>query len=498
MFIQIQYSETTADRVKGSFPRNFSTSERNALEKAADFWKKSGDNILSEIPGHPGKWQKKTQTFQLKPGKTVPIFSMKKGGRIAGIEITPAVALNTRFKDLILRARWDDEPVPAINSPLGDFFGYAFGVPSMKSLLSGVKDGVHYSYLPMPFDKKATLEIEYLKNDLNAMGEIPVSVTIYYSDEKRSADEGKLYVEWRREHNPPLGEPYLLLKKQGRGHHVGTLLQSQGLNPGMTLFFEGDDQCFIDGELRLHGTGSEDYFNGGWYALADRWDQAFSLPVHGSLDYSIALARTGGYRFLITDKLSFGKDFLLTMEHGGENNSVPVDYASVVFYYCDTPPETNSLPTVDLLKPIESPDLMEYWVQLLPIQALSHGARLSHTNVRLPANGPRHDVYRVEAPSNGFAKFELEVPSDGDYKLYISYLKGPECGTFDVNQRQIPIKTGINGYAPAYTFVEKEFIGDMHIEKGTNTITMMLKDKPEHAEINTFLLQRIYLEKINK
>jgi hypothetical protein len=66
----------------------------------------------------------------------------------------------------------------------------------------------------------------------------------------------------------------------------------------MTIFFEGDDKCYIDGELRLHGTGSEDYFNGGWYALPDRWDQGFSLPVHGSLNYSIPLARTGGFRVL--------------------------------------------------------------------------------------------------------------------------------------------------------------------------------------------------------
>ena len=52
----------------------------------------------------------------------------------------------------------------------------------------------------------------------------------------------------------------------------------------MTYFFEGDDSTAIDGEFRIHGTGSEDFFNGGWYAMMDRWDGKLSLPLHGALD----------------------------------------------------------------------------------------------------------------------------------------------------------------------------------------------------------------------
>src|SRR5690606_32232197 len=199
-----------------------------------------------------------------------------------------------------------------------------------------------YSYFPMPFDEKAVLEIQFIEDELNNLSEIPLDVKIYYSEKKRLKNEGKFYAEWRREKDPDKGEPYTIMKKEGRGHHVGTILHSQALNSGMTIFFEGDDQTYIDGELRLHGTGSEDYFNGGWYALPDRWDQGFNLPVHGSLAYSIPLARTGGYRLLITDKLHFEREFLLTIEHGPENNNVPVDYISLAFYYCDTPPQAGN------------------------------------------------------------------------------------------------------------------------------------------------------------
>ena len=58
---------------------------------------------------------------------------------------------------------------------------------------------------------------------------------------------------------PPRGEPYLILDAPGPGHHVGTLLQAQGLVPGMTTCFEGDDVTTVDGELRINGTGRNNF-----------------------------------------------------------------------------------------------------------------------------------------------------------------------------------------------------------------------------------------------
>ena len=64
----------------------------------------------------------------------------------------------------------------------------------------------------------------------------------------------------------------------------------------MPTFFEGDDQATIDGVLAVHGTGSEDFFNGGWYDVPGRWEDRVSLPFSGSLDFKRHLGRTGGYR----------------------------------------------------------------------------------------------------------------------------------------------------------------------------------------------------------
>ncbi|UJH90674.1 DUF2961 domain-containing protein [Antarcticibacterium sp. 1MA-6-2] len=195
----------------------------------------------------------------------------------------------------------------------------------MQSLLLGTKDNVNYSYFPMPFDSGAKIEIVYRSPDSSAGNNaIPVKGKIYFRKEKRDREkEGKFYVYWNSNFNAPTGEPHLLLKGKGKGHYVGTVLQAQGLEPGMTLFFEGDDVTTIDGEVRVHGTGSEDYFNGGWYALLDRWDRKISLPLHGALDYSLPFSRTGGYRLFISDKMPFNEEIHHTIEHGPEENNKP-------------------------------------------------------------------------------------------------------------------------------------------------------------------------------
>ena len=493
-FYQILYKELNGDKTVKSFPVKLSKDEDEALLSVIKVWKNSGENIRTLFPSMLEKVKTVSENVVLKPGDIKSIFSTTFGGRVVGIEVMPQSLLNSEFKDLIFRARWDDEPIAAINCPLSDFFGYAFGKPSMQSMLVGVKNGTHYCYMPMPFDKKANIELEFLKSPLNHSTEISVNVTVYYTDSKRTSNEGKLYAEWKRTKNAEIGKPYLILNKAGRGHYVGTALQAQGLNSGMTIFFEGDDVCTVDGEMRFHGTGSEDYFNGGWYALADRWDQAFSLPVHGCLAYSIPLAHTGGYRFLFTDKISFERDINMTIERGPVNNQIPVDYTSVAYYYCDRPPVSNNLPAMELLEKIKSPTLQEYWLALLPVKAFSHGASITYEDCKDAKSSRNYEVFKLTAPGNGFGKFELEVPSNGEYKLYLSYFKGPDCSPFEVNQRQIPVKS-MDGYAAENTFVEKEYIGTLFIKEGTNTITLTLKDKPQKSVKNTLMVHRIYLEK---
>jgi hypothetical protein len=205
-FNQIQYSEKIKERIDKSFSKIFSEAEVIVLETVIDVWQDYGKNMPEVIVTRNKQLQTFIENFSIKPGETLPVFQLPNGECICGIEVTPSVPLNSRFKNLILRAKWEEESVPAINSPFTDFLGYAFGKPSVKSLLLGVRNNIHYCYLPMPFDKKVTLELEFLQSPLNMVAEIPVNVTIYYSEKKRMDNEGKFYA--KREKNPEMGRPY--------------------------------------------------------------------------------------------------------------------------------------------------------------------------------------------------------------------------------------------------------------------------------------------------
>ena len=493
-FFQIQYKEYTEANEIGSFPIKFSDEEEKALAEAADLWNHYGENISMFYPAKPSKIKTREKSVVLKPGKTTNLFELKKGGRIIGLELTPLASLESKFKDILIKARWDGEKVHSINSPLTDFFGYAFGETAMQSLLVGVRNNLHYSYLPMPFDRSASIDLEYLEHPQQTAEEIYFKVKVYYLEEERKPDEGKLYVKWRREINPEKGKPYKILEAKGRGHQVGTILQTQGLNPGMTSFFEGDDITVVDGEERIHGTGSEDFFNGGWYAVADKWDQGYNLPIHGALTYSIPLAQTGGYRFNLPDKVPFEESYLLTIEHGPEGNKLPVDYTSVAFYYSDTPPLENSPPSPELLE-ITLPVKLEYLTNLLPVKALSPGASLSYENLLNEENKRKYRVFRLSARKNGFAKFELELPPEGEYLLYMSYFKCPGCGTFQLSQRQNSISELIESQGEENVLVEKELMGSLYVKEGTNSITVRIKDNTAQGEKSDFVLHKIFLEK---
>lgn len=492
-FHQIQY-RTLAGETTESFPREWSESERAELDRAVKFWSRVGENIVADLVPPGNRVEVETKKVVLRPGEPQQFFRTPRGGRIVGLELTPASALAGDFKDIIFEARWDREFAPAINCPASDFFGFAFGKPSARSLLLGTDGGRAYCYLPMPFNHAAVLSLTYRPVNPRRDAEPPeVEMKTYIiRGLRQTPKEGKLYAIWRRE-QPAEGQPYLLLDARGRGHMAGVMLQARGLNPGMTLFFEGDDVATIDGEMRMHGTGSEDFFNGGWYALADRWDGARSLPMSGCLDYSIPMARTGGYRFFIGDKVSFDRTFNLTIEHGPEGNKVPVDYNSLAFYYSDVAPTANNPPTPEQ-RTITHATQLEYWLQLLPILAVSNGAAIKYGNTKDEESGKSYETLTLTPQGNsGFVKVRLDVPVAGDYGLAVSYFAGPAAARFRAYQRQEPIGDAIDAYAEKTKIVERAPIGTLRLPAGENSVTFRIEGRNESAKGSGFTLHRIYL-----
>ena len=115
--------------------------------------------------------------------------------------------------------------------------------------------------------------------------------------------------------------------------------QSQGFVSGTTRFFEGDDATTIDGELVILGTGSEDFYNGGWYDIPGRWEMRRSFPLSGCLAYKKHLGRSGGYRLFLGDTYAYRESVLQTIEHAAEGNSLLNDYCGVTYFYSQSRPD---------------------------------------------------------------------------------------------------------------------------------------------------------------
>jgi hypothetical protein len=481
-FHQIQYRLYEKNTLTKSFSPILSGEEKEALKKIDLFWKKENKTADDFIPANT-VFKTSTSNFELTPGQTQSIFSLNQGGRITGIELSPSDVFEGLTKNIDILIKWDDEKLAAVYCPIADFFGYAFGKRSMQSLLLGSKGNSNYCYIPMPFDKKATVELIYRPQ--HSSQPVRLNAKIFYTTKKRDAQrEGKLYTNWRTE-RPAIGKPHVLLETNGKGHYVGTILQAQGLTPGMTYFFEGDDSTAIDGENRLHGTGSEDYFNGGWYALLDCWDAKMSLPLHGALDYSLPFCRTGGYRFYLSDKLSFEKNIYHSIEHGPVNNNISAEYASLSFYYSNSP-------VLDIVAPQTSattifiPDTLVLYPQLLDYAI---GESINAEAVGVYGTGGANFKFTVNNDSK--LRINLKDIPPGSYRLFADYQAGEDGCDFSIWQRQARLSEWISTEASAKKRIEQEYLCDIKIDELINTVTIRFKVIKRHE----FFLNRIVLIK---
>lgn len=481
LFHQIQYRELPGKKVR-SWSGDYSQQEREKIEQVANLWQKGTADMEQFSAGKSAAPELSEKTIVIAPGEEKLLFEDAKGGRIVGLELEAGTGFEGIYKDVLLQGIWDKEEQPAIYAPVADFFGYAYGKKEMRGLLMGSTAQMNYSYIPMPYDSSAELKLIYKERAGVDQSPISVRVRVYHNQQARDRNtEGKLYTHWKRE-QPKKGSYHEFLVMKGRGHYVGTIHLAQGLRAGMTLFFEGDDVTKIDGEQRLHGTGSEDYYNGGWYALLDRWDRGISLPVHGSLDYSLPMGRTGGYRFFMSDKMPFEKDIYHVMEHGPEGNEFPVDYTSIAFYYGEELGVEPTEPTEDL-REVYLPKEHQYFPQLMEV-TLGGGAKVHHER-----------GLRIQSDNHHTVRVMLSDVPEGTYKLSINYFEKPEGADFAIWQRQKEIAGWRGTGADAEQLKEKVEMGEIVITPQTNSITFHVRKNQEFGE--EFELERVFLDRID-
>ena len=473
LFHQIQYRKYADKYNVKTFNPRFTQPEKDLLQRIANLWNKKAIDVKDV---YDSKILHTTTDVVLQPGQSAKLADIKNGGRIVGIEFDGADVFEGLHNLLDLKAVWDGESSPAIYAPVADFFGFAFGSKSMQSLLLGVDSANRaYSFIPMPFDRNARMELVYRKKE-NVHTPVRIRAKVYYSLTKRNPEkEGKFYANWKRD-EPALDVPYVFLEGKGQGHYIGTILQSQGKTyTEFTEFFEGDDSTVIDGINSIHGTGSEDYFNGGWYAQPGGWVERLGTPLHGCLDYSLPFSRTGGYRLFITDKMPFSQAIYHSIEHGPVNNNRKVDYISIAMYYSNKPVQKSGIPTNATSK-VFIPDTLTFYSGLMKHLTYEGKMKLEHGNAMLNKN------------EEGVMQIDVTELQKGRYALYLNLaqgeLSGSEIGLQDEKADTINWNKAFNKKNGFEAF----YIGQIKIEDPQKPVRVYLKANQNKIDLNRVTL----------
>ncbi len=220
-----------------------------------------------------------------------------------------------------------------VDAPLGEFFGSGLGENPVRSLFFAMDpDGWYSAWWPMPYLTRATVSLVNTSQYHLSGGQAEVT-----SARKLVLGESGYFTALSQRGETKLGSDWLIANTTGRGKLVGVSQTMEGLQPdGNTRgYLEGDERVYVDGERTpaIHGTGTEDYYESGWY-----FNQGtYSTPFHGSSGHEV---RTGqckeecdsAFRLHITDSISFQNQLTFGIEHGPQNDH-PAIYGSTAYLY---------------------------------------------------------------------------------------------------------------------------------------------------------------------
>jgi len=305
---------------------------------------------------------------ELKVGEPVTLADIAGPGMITHIWIPFG---RSGLKEIVLRAYWDAEREPSIETPLGDFFGLGLGeVFTYQSALTSIApwNGLN-CYFPMPFEKAARLTVTnegrapvnrlFFHIDYFLFKEPLEGVGYFHAQYRQQAPCHGWTDDWKSNYEPqidgkknPDGKGnYVFLEAEGRGHFLGltqAVLQNQD-----DWYGEGDEMIFVDGsELPvIIGTGTEDYFNGSWdYRGPNGTPQPYSYLSIGT-PYIANGEKIGGrycsYRWHLEGPIPFSRSIKVTIEHGHANHRSDNFYTVAYWYQTEPHAKFPELPKVE-------------------------------------------------------------------------------------------------------------------------------------------------------
>jgi hypothetical protein len=321
------------------------------------------------------------RTVDIPPGAVVPVAASAGSGSVRALRLRLPRDVDTTATRAGLRLRIAFDGRVLVDSPVGEFFGSGEGPAAVRALMFAADPAPgawSSAWWPMPYSRDVAVWL------VNATGAFlrGVDTDVATAPDAQWASAlaaGRAGYFTARSHAglTPLGQDWSFARESGHGKFVGVAETMRGVrtptvfSPAAPAFLEGAERVYVDGAAspRLYGTGTEDFFEGGWYFQA-HLDQypgksapdhrpaggvAFSDPftgmpaarvaAPGCLDYCLDV-----YREMLSEAVEYHSGLRFGIEHG-KRDMIPADYSSTAFLYTSPTATTAAGDDVDPADP---------------------------------------------------------------------------------------------------------------------------------------------------
>lgn len=249
-----------------------------------------------------------------------------------------------------LRMTWDGRIAPSMDAPIALFFGAGtlynrdgreYLVKAFPSYIRFREQQVELScFFPMPFFK--SVRIELIGPSKDAVTGAHWSVRLQPLSDSPS-QLGYFHASYADHQRPERGHDLVLLdtrEAEGGGDWAGNFVGTSFIFSERAFLgtLEGDPRFFFDDSQtpQAYGTGTEEWGGGGDYWGGRNMTLPFAGHPVGARNEKEAKCEEdkieSGYRFLLSDLMPFGKNAVIRLEHGGQNESTE-HYQTVTYWY---------------------------------------------------------------------------------------------------------------------------------------------------------------------
>ena len=431
------------------------------------YLKPSKHILVSSADRHHGS----NDRISLAPGQKATILNATGPGIINRIWFTLESRDPFFLRKILIRMYWDDEKLPSVDVPFGDFFGCGFQYKPYVSQYLGMTSGGYYCYFPMPFEKSARIEI---------INETDQEIYAFYYQVDYQNIEGYLdrsvayfHACWNRDIRTNYDSNYTVLRTTGKGHIVGINLNIQSYD-GTLSFLEGNEMVYVDGEINpsIVGTGTEDLFSGGWYFS----NGEFAGPYHGLILKDDSLGRIAAYRLYINDPIPFKKSINYTIEHG-QGNTEEADYSSTVYYYLIEPNQPfRPMPPAGMripLRVVTPATLIQ--AEKLDIDLGTITSEVTDES-RFGPDWSEGKQLQIHTEDGETFTIRLKNLMDPDYSVEVYFTQGPDYGNVKIYDGQ-RLAASFSGFNPTVRAGGKVTLSHLKAVHGRINLTFRVDGK---------------------